>query len=375
MSKYLNKIYQYFFYRSFIEQESLSFSVLLSEFFHSDSKRFKECVIAANNTFGPGKVMEKLTPYLRSYLHEVYDDKSKILDLFLVFWFYLVEEALMYISKLVSQMIEVEPKQYIVEYKNKTFGHNRDEILEVLTDMLKIPLDEFDSALNVVYDYVDKNTSLLPELIYSLQSVVAIDENDGRTNFYRQQKLISFLTEKCADNGRLGVAIAVESSKVLLNFYFRHSKNFRANTITMYNIPYPLTPTAKSMRGSVLDMLSSMQPEYHTELIGVIQNYMNPVPGVQAELIAYDKDYLIQIIEKNFDPNRFIDSLLVNQVLNFWERNLPDQIKTLDEMRETYKSVFKNFRSPLCASSKLSSECLPIRSSRQNFLRFVRGLS
>ncbi|WP_420461128.1 ATP-binding protein [Neolewinella sp.] len=328
----------YFFYRSFIDQESLSFSVLLSEFFHSDSKRFKECVVAANNTFGPGKVMEKLTPYLRDYFYKVYDNEDSVLNLFSVFWFYLVEETLVYLSKSVAQMVDVEPKKYTIDYQNNSFSHNRNRILEILTDMLKIPLVEFDSILSIIYNYVNKNTSLLPELIHSLQSVVALDEEDERTNLYRQQKIISFLTTKCADNDKLGIVMAIELSNILLKFYFSHSKNFRGNTITIYNYPFPLTPTAKCMRGMVWDMLIHMPSEYHTKIIDTIQNYMHSMPGIQVELVEYDKNYLMHIFNERMNPKVFFDSLVVHQVLNFWSRNSVEESELADKIRDKYNT-------------------------------------
>ena len=60
----------YFFYKAFIKDNLLSFETLLDKYFESNSNRFKDSVIPANNTFGANNVMEKLQPYLKGYWKE-----------------------------------------------------------------------------------------------------------------------------------------------------------------------------------------------------------------------------------------------------------------------------------------------------------------
>src|SRR6185295_1877055 len=61
----------YFFYKAFVKDNLLSFEILLNNYFDSNTNRFKETVIPANNTFGSQRVMDKLQPDLKSHWKKI----------------------------------------------------------------------------------------------------------------------------------------------------------------------------------------------------------------------------------------------------------------------------------------------------------------
>ena len=66
----------YFFYKSFIKDNLLSFETLLNKYFDSNSIRFRDCVIPANNTFGVKNVMDKLQPFLQSHWRGIKNEEE-----------------------------------------------------------------------------------------------------------------------------------------------------------------------------------------------------------------------------------------------------------------------------------------------------------
>src|SRR5690606_7365247 len=69
----------YFFYKAFIKDKTLRFDTLLENYFESNTDRFRDCVIPANNTFGHERVMLKLQPYLQKYWASIKSEKNKAL--------------------------------------------------------------------------------------------------------------------------------------------------------------------------------------------------------------------------------------------------------------------------------------------------------
>ena len=100
----------YYFYKCFIRDELLSFELLLFNFFENNRKKFIDTVIPSNNTFGSSRVMEKLSPTLKTYWDsiKIETERENTYNFILTFWLYLQEEAIEYIYLKVEKLQKKE---------------------------------------------------------------------------------------------------------------------------------------------------------------------------------------------------------------------------------------------------------------------------
>lgn len=122
----------YFFYKAFIKDSLLSFDTLLINFFDSNTDRFTDCVIPANNTFGYQNVMEKLQPTLQNYWISIKTNKERVLKLLSIFWFYLQDEALELVYNTIEALPDNDCTEYEVKYDTNEFVYKNTEIIKLL---------------------------------------------------------------------------------------------------------------------------------------------------------------------------------------------------------------------------------------------------
>ena len=89
----------YFFYKSFVKENLLSFEVLLNSYFIKNKHRFDDCIVPTCNTFGYENVRDKIKTSLVKYCKSILDDKELSLELLSVFGFFIPEETMKFIKE------------------------------------------------------------------------------------------------------------------------------------------------------------------------------------------------------------------------------------------------------------------------------------
>jgi hypothetical protein len=310
----------YFFYKAFINDNLLSFQTLLDKYFDSNSNRFRDCVIPANNTFGHEKVMLKLQPDLKMHWKKIKNDEEKAFKFLTTFWYYLRTETLEFIFIIINELPDPVLTNYEVTYENNAFSYNKNNVLELLSEFLGFTANLKD-VTELAFEYVRKKPNHLPELIHKIRECLTFDVEDEKFGFERQNILFNILLERLSQGDALYSIAFYELSKTFLSFKFRHTKGGRNHSFYWYEYPIPYTPPILQFRESIWRAVDNNFVKYPDYSFNLLLNYTNISPDVIKEIMKFDVQFLVVIIDTHLNPKSFEHCKYVQDQIRWCKRN------------------------------------------------------
>ncbi|MFT4662351.1 MAG: hypothetical protein ACI8XB_002641 [Patiriisocius sp.] len=295
----------FFFYKAFVKDNLLSFDVLLDNFYDKNVERFRDCVIPANNTFGPQNVMEKILPVIKTYWLKCKLDNQRAFKFLSQFWFYLAPESLEFVYAHMHSLPVNPTTEYIVTYDNNDFSKNRNEVIELLGEFFRFPSDHLKDSLTLAFEYIRKIPEHLPELIHKVRVTLTFDSDDERYLLERQTTLFNILVEGVKNNDPLLSISFFELSKTFLEFKFEHTRGVRNNIFSWYHYPIQNTPLIQSFRKGIWDTINNNFVDHQKHAFGLLQSYASVTPDVTKEIMEFDVEFLVDIIQKHLKPDSF----------------------------------------------------------------------
>lgn len=332
----------YFFYKAFIKDNLLSFEVLLRNYFESNNYRFNDCVIPANNTFGPQNVMDKLKPKLRDYWKTIKTEHKKAIKLLSTFWYYLQDESLAYVYELIESLEKKEVEKYEVTYENNQFSYNKDEIIELLGEFFRFPANLKD-AIQLSFEYVRKDPKNLPELIHKIREKLTFDIDDERYRFERQSVLFDCLIDGLNTKDELYSIAFFELSKSFIAYKYHQLKGGRKNSITWYDYPIPASQTIKEFREKIWNSVIENFDNYPQESFRLLLSHPNGRRDITKDLLEFDVNFIVEIIENKLDKNLFEHCKYVQSTIKDLQSNSID-LPIFSSFKEQYTNErYKTF--------------------------------
>lgn len=310
----------YFFYKAFIKDGLLSFETLLTNYFESNTNRFKDCVIPANNTFGSHNVMEKLQPFLQNYWKAIKVDSEKAFKFLSTFWFYLISETLEFIYSLVQSLTAASNPTYRVTYESNTFSYNKNNVIELVGEFFRFP-NNLKDAIGLAFEYVRKKPNDLPELIHKIREQMLFDYEDERFRFVRQVVLFQILIDGLNKKDDLLSISFYELAKTFLSFRFHQTKGGRNHSFYWYDYPVPNTQPIQQFRKLIWEAVETNFKNYPSNSFELLQTYSSVRPDVSKELMEYDIPFLLTIIENHLTPNSFEHCRYVQDQIRWCKKN------------------------------------------------------
>lgn len=310
----------FFFYKAFIKENLLSFEKLLAGYFESNNNRFRDCIIPANNTFGPERVMNKLKPDLQQYWHVIKNGEEKAYKFLSTFWFYLQSETLEYIYNKIEILPTTEVLNYEVAYENNAFAYDKNNIIELLGEFFRFQ-GNLKNVLELSFEYVRKDPKQLPELIHKIREELLFDHTDWETDFIRQRILFEILLNGLDKSDKLLSVLFFELSKTFLSFRFHHTKSGRNRSIVFYDYPLPNTQSVQEFRSKIWMSLKSNFTKYPIESFQLLKNYSRATRDVVKEILEFDTPFVIEIIDEHLTPDVFESCLYVQDQVRWYKRN------------------------------------------------------
>lgn len=327
----------YFFYKTFIKDEVLSFDVLLERYFMENEKRFKDCVIPANNTFGYNNVMGKLKPRLQKYWNIAQKEQEIAFKFIETFWFYLQNETLEFLFNNINSMPEVSVEEYKVTYKKNSFSYgNTNEIIDLLGEFFRFP-DNLADSLELAFEFTRRCPQHLPELIHKIRTQLVFDRSDERTNFIRQTMLIDLLIKGVISKDKLLTVGFLEITKDLLGFKFHHTKAGRNNTVYWYDYDLTDTDSIQVLRQKIWETVNNCFADYPAPSLEILNYYLDDGPDLAKEIAQWDVRLILTIIENHFTCDSFLHCRYV-QDLARWCRRYEVRTSVLDEVTQKYRN-------------------------------------
>ena len=277
----------FFFYKAFIKDNLLEFEILLKRYFNENKSRFKDCVIPANNTFGFENVMQKLQPILHNYLKSIENEEERTFAFLEIFWFYLQEETLQYIYNRINQLPLPHNVNYEVKYETNDFAYSRNEVIELLSNFFRFQ-NKLKDAIELIFEFII---------------------------------LFQILIEGLAKKDILYSIAFYELSKTFLAFEYQQTKSERHYAISIYQYPIPNNQWIRAFRKNIWDNVNNYFSIYTEKSLELLQSYRNVSPGVIKEIMEYDIQFLIPIIENHLTPDSFEHCRYVQEQIRWYKRN------------------------------------------------------
>lgn len=311
----------YFFYKAFIKDGLLRFDTLLENYFESNTNRFRDCVIPANNTFGYDNVMLKLQPYLQKHWNLIKNNEKKVFKFLDSFWFYLQQEALEYVYNITQSLTYELVDSYKVSYEMNEFTYDHNEVIELLGRFFRFPNQNLSDAIELSFEYVRKLPVHLPELIHKIREVLIFDREDARTGFMRQDTLYNILYKGLQSHNPLIPVSFYELSKTFLNFQFRQTQSGRNHSVVFYHYPIPNHEIIHLFREKIWNAVKIHFDDYPELSINLLANYAKTQPDVSKAIMESDMPYVIDIIEQKLSNSDFEHCKYVQKQIRWWKRN------------------------------------------------------
>lgn len=327
----------FFFYKAFIKDNLLAFETLLKRYFNENKNRFKDCVIPANNTFGFENVMQKLQPILQNYLKSIENEEERTFAFLETFWFYLQEETLLYIYNGINQLPLPHNVNYEVKYETNDFAYNQNKVIKLLSNFFRFQ-NKLKDAIELIFEFIRKKPEHLPELIHKIREILIFDWTDECFGFERQNILFQILIEGLAKKDILYSIAFFELSKTFLAFKYQQTKSERHYAISSYQYPIPNNQCIREFRKNIWDNVNDYFYIYPEKSLELLQSYANVSPDVIKEIMEYDIQFLIPIIENHLKPDSFEHCRYVQEQIRWCKRNeieLPEFVSLSQKFTNT----------------------------------------
>lgn len=312
-------ISMYYFYRAFVKESQLSFSVLLNGFFETHKARFTETVIYANNTFGQQEVMDKLTPDLKEYWKLINNDDEKAQKYLETFWFYLQDETLEYIQDMVEQLPEVQNPDYQVAYKSGDFNFNHEKTLDLLRNFFRYA-SMMPDALELAFEFVRKKPQHLPELLHHLYELVGFKHDDiYRVGIQRQKILFDYLIKGLEGKDSLLSAAFYALAPRFLSYRYDDISGGRNNTIRLSYVVLPVgSKPLEDFRARIWKTINDDFPNHEQQAVDVLRDYATPTPDAVKGILETELPLILEIIQTHLNPLNFEHCVYVDGQIRWW---------------------------------------------------------
>jgi len=312
----------YFFYRSFIKDDLLSFETLLNHYFFSNPYRFRDTVIPANNTFGPNRVMDKLKPHLQRFwnVKDLKNNNSEAIKFLNTFWFYLQDETFEYILNSVSGFESPAVDKYVVTYTNNEFSHSKNDIIELVGNFFNYTTN-LKEAIELAFHYTRKRPEHLSELIHKIVGTLTFDRNDYQTRYFRQTTLFDIIYDGFLEDADYYSSIFFELCKTFLSYSFHHFKSGRNRSFYHYDYPLQKSDDIESFRGKVWTTIKNQFESYPKLAFDTLNSLKNTPRDIDKDLMVFDLEYIISIIEEKLKIDSFEHARYVQNEIRWLKRS------------------------------------------------------
>lgn len=296
----------YLFNKAFFKDDILSFETLLQEFYPKHRTRFKECVISANNNFGHKNLVEKIKPDLLSFINNTILQEDELISFYDLFWFAIPDRTISFIVER-SLFGEVPINAtFNFHYKTNDFAYERDGFLSLIVPFIREHTEYFTTAIQSSLEYVRRNPQKANELLYTLKEHLSFGYKDVQYGYYKQQELLKIIENGFAENKSLEKELFYEISKTLLKHSFqKFEPTYNDNTISFYTYPQQYDQVIEELRSGIWDIAIDNFEQYPNRTLSLLNSCAKQNPDNNSELMLFDLDYIVHIINEKLNPDNF----------------------------------------------------------------------
>lgn len=324
----------YFFYKTFIKDDLLSFDTLLNHYFANSYRRMKDIFDSTCSSFGEQRIIAIIKSGLIKYFYNI-QEKELAIKFLRIFGKYLPEQTFSFIASSINN-----PQEKAENKMNEHFLGNH-PFLQVIRQFFSVGNSrEMLPAIELSILYLEKNQRLHEMICFLFSWEFDIKHEDISDNCDRQWILYNFLRNKLIEGDLYQKVFYTSFEKILLrkfkkNFYYVKNDGHLQPSIQLKNI-----------RGRFWNDigLNFQQHNYHCRL--VLKNYVKSMRGINNSLLRFDQEHMCQVIQNHLDPLSAEDCYLVNEytsTIELYQTLSNDMVQIRDKFPYAAHRVLKIF--------------------------------
>jgi len=189
-------IAEYFFYYIFIKEKIVDFSILLNTYLEKYSGKIRDNLYPVLTNFDQFKIMEDIKESVNQFYESIKANDDLVYKFFELFWFDRKTELLIWLQERID-LIELKPElDFDFNEPKDIFSIQKHPHFELLKLFGYHPDENFVISLEILFSYVFREPSILPEVVKYLKNDLAFKTQSSEQNYYIQVSLFDFLFDK-----------------------------------------------------------------------------------------------------------------------------------------------------------------------------------
>lgn len=308
----------YMLYYAFCKKKVIPYSELLEIGFRS----FRNGIVKATGILWNIFSSEEVHAYLTSEIEKVWDifkaEGGEVFYEYVKSFHDFRPEEVLLIAK--DKIEEVEPDEVCIDEIDfaKDKYYTEDRIIEMLSGYSNRTL--LPEAVELMCDYVGKKQSAVGQIMKCIKTNYSIDRDSYKYDYFTPNVIVEEVKKKRKSPivTKLFMGIAYHFLKVL----YRPAESGRGNTVTLYTLPITLTEGSKKYRSSIWEELIELSEDacWEKDINNVLEKYAEGWHDeVEKEVFEFDKDYIVQLVDKLWCKNRIRYCVLCKKIKKKWK--------------------------------------------------------
>lgn len=298
----------FFFFRIVFKDKIIPFSAFLDNFFFGFQKKMRDTIIPIVNTFDFSYIEQNIKSSVDK-LWEMEQEEDKLLTLADTFWFVRRTETLNYLY----ERIKNAPNEELDFDFTKKVDGIKDRYLSILEYFVHSSEEEFKISLELIFLYLEKCPSLLPQVLYYIKSSIGYDITSYQRGYHLQIIFFNFILNK-AQNNSLYVEILF---KIGPGFLKIKQECYRSDgkEVTFITFNLVLTSELEKLRSLIFKFI--IENGNDSQFRVFMKTYVESLKyDAYKNILEFDSKILLPYLREKFSPNTYSNCRIVQDYID-----------------------------------------------------------
>jgi len=325
----------YLFYITVFEKKIIPFSLIIKDFYPDYTRTIVDSLNPIISAFDQRKVVAGIKSEVKDIFKKYSESESvdKSIEFLSTFWFALPTEALVFSSRVISAMPDVD-----IDWKGENYEEAKNEadkssLISLLTSFRFYGEQEFQMSFELLLKYLAKSKASLGFVIRALSERYNFKLNDCRYGYYVQSFIVDKLIEQL-DKGEnyLFSRLFILTASYLLKVEHIEYHWSRGGAISI--ITFRLSPDENllALRDKIISSLSFLmdKDELQPFVIDVFSEYIGRARYEGADMADADLPFFERYFVKKLDKDNLSHCMMMQgycECLESLELNYPKEWK------------------------------------------------
>lgn len=289
----------FMFYKSFIKDKLLDFSVILKHYYDGEYKeKIRDVVYSSLNSFDFRFIKNKLLPHLNDKFALIKDNKTELIAYYELFWLLKPTETLEFINDEINKL-PICTKPYNGELKSADIFDN---FINILRKFINTNEENFLISIQLLFEYVQRKSKITPQVLYYIEHDINFKRYSHNLHYKQQLMLINYLFEDLKTNKILDI-IRLYTASHFSNIIYSDNWMTTKHEFTWTNFSLILRNETKEIRTKIWNFLIyKFSKDFERKYIfGLFQNYLQQIKyksqaKADIEVVKFDSEFILKFI-------------------------------------------------------------------------------